>query len=153
MSKVKNKLFLIILIVGFFSLLLPSLVFAQVPECRNAMTGFNNCRIVPVCTDTGGSCGLCDFFSLIVNIYVFIAFRLAPPVAGIFIVFAGALFLFSGGSEERIGQAKKIFINIIIGLVFIYASYLIVNSIIQIIGKSVDGFNTSTWFTFTCTKS
>jgi len=108
-------------------------------------------RIVPECTGPRG-CGLCDFFLLIMNIYDFIVFKLAPPVAGILIVFAGALFLISGGSEERVSQAKKIFINVVIGLVFIYASWLIVNSIIQVIGKSVDGFNPQSWWQFNCTN-
>lgn len=107
-------------------------------------------RIVPECTGPKG-CGLCDFFLLITNIYDFIAFKLAPPVAGILIVFAGALFLISGGSEERISQAKKIFVNVVIGLVFVFASWLIVNSVIQVIGKSVQGFNPQSWYKFDCT--
>ena len=107
-------------------------------------------RIVPECSETKG-CGLCDFFLLVTNIYDFIAFKLAPPMAGILIVFAGALFLVSGGSEERVSQAKKIFVNVVIGLVFVFASWLIVNSIIQVIGKSVQGFNPQSWWQFDCT--
>ncbi len=105
-------------------------------------------RIVPECSP----CELCDFFLLIMNIYDFIVFKLAPPVAGLLIVIAGALFLTSGGSEERVSQAKKIFVNVIIGLVFIYASWLIVNSIIQVIGKSTEGFNPTSWWQFDCKK-
>lgn len=122
-------------------------------------------RIVPECmspgitvtqpdgtTKTVAACGLCDFFLLITNIYDFIAFKLTPPVAGLMIVFAGALFLISGGSEERVSQAKKIFINVVIGLVFVYASWLIVNSIIQVIGASgnIRGWSKTTWMQFNC---
>jgi len=119
-----------------------SLGFLVIPQIAAA-------RIVPDCK---GPCELCDFFLLIMNIYDFIVFKLAPPVAGLLIVVAGALFLTSGGSEERVSQAKKIFVNVIIGLVFVYASWLIVNSIIQVIGKSTEGFDPSSWWQFTCKK-
>ncbi|OGZ33961.1 MAG: hypothetical protein A2Y98_00605 [Candidatus Portnoybacteria bacterium RBG_19FT_COMBO_36_7] len=148
----KKKIIIILpllLIIGFSLFLYPSLANAQTPECKDVMTKLTtNCRIVPVCGDKG--CDLCAFFSLVVNIFAFIAFRLAPPVAGLLIVFAGAIFLTSGGSEERVTQAKKIFINVVIGLIFVFASWLIVNSIIQVIGKSVGDFNPQSWWKFTC---
>jgi len=98
-------------------------------------------------------CSLCDFFLLISNIYQFIGFKLAPPLAVCMFLLSGALFLVSGGSEERVTQAKKIFINTFFGLVLIYTSWLIVNGIINIIGASVEGFNKENWFIFTCTDS
>jgi hypothetical protein len=151
MRKKIFKIFLPFLFIGFFLFLFPCFVNAQTPECKDVMTKLTtNCRIVPVC-DAQKGCGICDFFSLVVNIFAFIAFRLAPPVAGLLIVFAGALFLMSGGSEERVSQAKKIFINVVIGLVFVFASWLIVNSIIQVIGKSVGDFNPQSWWSFKCT--
>jgi len=134
MMNKKITLLLSIFILGF--LVIPQIAAARiVPECNHA--------------DVAG-CNLCDFFLLIMNIYDFIVFKLAPPVAGLLIVAAGALFLVSGGSEERVSQAKKIFVNVIIGLVFIYASWLIVNSIIQVIGKSTEGFNPTSWWQFDC---
>jgi len=112
-------------------------------------------RIVPECMSgqAKGACGLCDFFLLINNIFQFIAFKLAPPLAGLMFLAAGALFLTSGGSEDRVSQAKKIFINVLLGAVAIYASWLIVNSVIQIIGKSTDGFNKETWYQFNCNST
>lgn len=111
-------------------------------------------RIVPECMSggTSGACGLCDFFLLIANIFDFIASKLAPPVAGFLFIVAGFLFLTSGGSEERVAQAKKIFINVIIGLAAIYASWMIVGSLINVIGKSTEGFNPQSWNQFNCQK-
>lgn len=97
-------------------------------------------------------CGLCDFFLLIKNIFNFIAFTLAPPVAAFLFLLAGFLFLISGGSEDRVSQAKKIFINAFIGLFIIYASWLIVNTIILTVGKDVEGLKINSWNTFECTK-
>ena len=109
-------------------------------------------RIVPECTSGGvaGACGLCDFFLLIKNIFNFIALTLTPPVAGFMFLVAGLYFLTSGGSEERVSQARKIFVAALIGVLIIYSSWLIVNSIIQVVGKSVDGFNPQSWWQFTC---
>jgi hypothetical protein len=151
MKKVFFNALSLFLLIGFLLSLFPSVASAQTPECSTVMYSLSACRIVPVCSGQKG-CGLCDFFKLVVNIYAFIAFRLTPPVAGLMIVFAGALFLISGGSEERVNQAKKIFVNVVIGLVFVFASWLIVNSIIQVIGKSVDGFNPQSWMQFNCTN-
>ena len=106
-------------------------------------------RLVPECN--GGPCELCDFFRGIKLIFDFLAYNLAPPVAGAMFLIAGALFLVSGGSEERISQAKKIFINTFLGLLVVYCSWLIVNSVIQVIGKDIEGFKKETWYKFECT--
>ncbi len=104
-------------------------------------------RIVPECD---GPCGLCDFFLGFKNIFNFVAFSLAPPVAAFLIVVAGVLFLSSGGSEERVKQAKKIFFNVVIGLVIIYVAWLMVDALINVIGKSVEDFTPETWYKFSC---
>ncbi|MFH0852711.1 MAG: hypothetical protein V1845_03900 [bacterium] len=113
-------------------------------------------RIVPECIGTDGKagpCELCDFFKLLKNIFNFIAFNLAPPLAGFLFLLAGFFFLTSGGSEDQAKRAKKIFTDTVIGLVIIFTSWLIVNSIIQIIGKNVDGFQKETWYDFKCTNN
>jgi len=110
-------------------------------------------RIVPECKGPDGNpgpCGLCDFFLLIRNILNFIAFTLAPPVAALMFIAAGFLFLVSGGSEERVNQARKIFFNVVIGLFFIYASWLIIGSLINVIGRGIEGFSPETWYQFKC---
>ncbi|MBI4708984.1 MAG: hypothetical protein HY764_02125 [Candidatus Portnoybacteria bacterium] len=110
--------------------LLPLTAFSA--EDPNPDPGF---QIVPDCG--GGPCGLCDIFLLISNIFNFIAFKLAPPIAGFLFVLAGGLFLISGGSQTRISQAKKIFINTIFGLAIIYIGWLIVDGLIMSVGKSI----------------
>jgi hypothetical protein len=110
--------------------------------------------LVPNCgTNASGSqspCGLCEFFLLIKNIFNFIALKLAPPMAALLIIVSGVLFLTSGGSERRVGQAKEIFKNLVIGLIIIYVSYLLVGTLINIIGKKTSGFQPQSWSTFKC---
>ncbi len=96
-------------------------------------------------------CGLCDFFVLISNIFNFVVFKVAPPLGGFMFLVAGILYLVSGGSEERVGQAKKIFINTVIGLTAVFASWLIVSSLIGIIAKDIPEFSKESWWKFKCT--
>jgi hypothetical protein len=86
--------------------------------------------LVP-CTN---NCGWNDFFTLINNVVKFILVYLAVPIAAIMFAYAGGLLMFSGGSEHKRDQAKKIFINVAIGLVFIAASWIIVHTVFSIVG-------------------
>jgi len=111
-------------------------------------------KIVPDCVGADGQpgpCDLCDFFKLITNIFKFITLSLVPPLAALLALIAGFLFLTSGGSEQRVSQAKKIFTNLIIGLVVVYVSWLVINSVIVIIAKNITGFTKESWYNFNCT--
>ena len=50
------------------------------------------------------------------------------------LVYGGIMYMTSGGSEERVKQAKNIITYAIIGLVVAVLSYIIVNTVIQAIG-------------------
>jgi hypothetical protein len=134
----KQKIFTII--ICLFSVFLPLAVFAAglVPDCGFDAQG----NALP--------CGLCDIFRLIKNIFNFIAFQIVPPVGGLMVLVAGVLFLTSAGSEERVKRAKKIFTDLIIGLVIVYASFLIVGTLINIIARQTGDFSPQNWNTFKC---
>lgn len=144
----KLLLFVGVLLFVFLPLVSSAADFRIVPECMSPGITVTQSDGT---TKTVAACGLCDFFLLISNIFQFIAFKLAPPVAGFLFLAAGILFLVSGGSEERASQAKKIFVNAFLGLVVIYTSFLIVSTLINIIGKDVENFHKATWYKFECT--
>jgi len=50
------------------------------------------------------------------------------------LVYGGILYMTSGGSEERVKQAKNVITYAIIGLVVAILSYILVNTVIQAIG-------------------
>lgn len=126
----KNYLVLSLFVIGVAFLILPLAAKSAIVPCDQ--------------------CGLCDFFLLIKNIFNFIAFKLTPPVGGFLILLAGFLFLIAGGSEEKVSQAKKVFINAFIGVLIVYCSWLIVNTLIGVMAKDVEGFSAKNWYTFTC---
>jgi uncharacterized protein HemY len=56
------------------------------------------------------------------------------PIAAILFAFAGFELVTSGGSTEKRGIAKKVFTNVVIGLVIAMACWLIVELLIHILG-------------------
>lgn len=83
--------------------------------------------IVP-CTD---DCTLCDLWHLASNIINFLSFNLAIPMAVLLFVAAGVIFLTSGGSQEKVSLAKTIYTNTIIGLVIIFTSWLLIDTLLK----------------------
>jgi len=92
--------------------------------------------IVPCGTSTTPDCKLCHLWLLASNVINFITFTLAIPIAILSFVAAGVLFMISGGNENRIGLAKSIFTNTIIGIVIIFLAWLIVDTLLKSIAGS-----------------
>lgn len=80
----------------------------------------------------------CDFKGLmnLVNIVIkFILYDLAVPIAAIMFVYAGFLMIVPGGeSASKRTKAKNIFTNAVIGLLFVAAAFLIVRTLLSILG-------------------
>ncbi len=98
-----------------------------------AEMGFLDEPIVPCGGTDQEECNLCHLWELGDNIIRFITFNLALPVGGLLFVIAGFYFLVSGGNEKRIVKAKSIFTNTVVGLVIIFCSWLLIDSILQTI--------------------
>lgn len=81
---------------------------------------------------------LCDFKMLMLmidNIVKFIVLKLAMPIAAIMFFYAGLLLVTSGGeSGEARGKAKSIFLNTALGLIIVLAAWLIISTILAILG-------------------
>ena len=100
--------------------------------------------IVP-CTD---DCTLCHLWELASNIINFLSFNLAIPMAVLLFVAAGIMFLISGGNQEKVALARSIFTNTIIGLVIIFASWMLIDTLLKTI--AIEAFS-GAWNVFpTC---
>jgi len=62
-------------------------------------------------------------------------------IALLMFIIGGLMFLISAGNQEKIAQAKKIMISAVIGLAIVFASYLIIDFILNTIGY----VNNDTW--------
>jgi hypothetical protein len=117
MKKISN--FLIFLSV-FLILIMPALSYAYSAGDP----------LVPACTN----CQWNDLMTLINNVISFVLFFMAVPIAAIMFAYAGILMVSSGGSTESRSKAKSIFSNVAIGLIIAIAAWLIVNTILTILG-------------------
>lgn len=99
------------------------LVFAIAP------TGFAQIQAEApsaILTQTGGEGNIKNFINTIVNFILgFLGF-----ICVLFIIYAGFLYVTSSGSEEKTGEAKKIILYCLIGIIIIFASYALVNTIL-----------------------
>lgn len=79
-------------------------------------------------------CDFNAFMTLINNVIHFILFYLVIPIAAIMFFYAGFELVTSGGSTEKRGVAKKVFTNAVIGLVIAAGAWLIISTILHILG-------------------
>lgn len=96
--------------------------------------------IPPVQTHAGlvpckpGECELCDLFVMLDNIVDFLLVKLVPPLAVLMLVIGGVMFILGAGSPVWVSRGKSIMFSVIIGLVIIYAAWLILGLFFQAIG-------------------
>ena len=114
-----------IFLLGIFFILI-FFVFAP----KIAMAWSPGQPIVP-CTD---NCKLEDFFTMFVNLYSFIVLEIAGPLAIIALVVGGIFMMVSAGNPSLMSTGKSILKAAIIGLILVFASWVIINFILTTIG-------------------
>ena len=74
-------------------------------------------------------CNLCYLWQMGDRIIDLLAFNIAVPIGALLFATAGIVFLTAGGNEQRLGLAKTIFFDTMIGLIIIFSSWLLINTI------------------------
>jgi hypothetical protein len=143
-----------IILILFYSILLlypllPQKVYAQV-----CPSGFVNCARdcddpTTYWNDTQ-PCQLCNLFYMFEKIINFVLFTIVPLAAVLMLVVGGALFIFSAGSPSNVTRAKSIITATVIGLIIVYASWLIINTFFIAIGVADWTGLTTGWFRIDC---
>lgn len=89
--------------------------------------------LVPTCPTTG--CGWNELMTLVNNVITFILEYMVIPIAAIMFFYAGFLMITAGGEAAGARtKAKSIFTNAVIGLIIAVAAWLIVRTILSILG-------------------
>lgn len=101
-----------------------------VPVVSSAAGANSSSGLVP-CTN---NCGFKDLMTLVNNVINFILYGMVIPIAAIMFAYAGFELVTSGGSTEKRGLAKKVFTNVVIGLIIAVASTIIVKLILSTLG-------------------
>ncbi|MCX6722400.1 MAG: Ig-like domain-containing protein [Candidatus Staskawiczbacteria bacterium] len=92
-------------------------------------TGLVTCTGTPECP-----CTICTLFQLITNIYSFVVWDIATPLAVLALLIGGILIMVSAGNANTLGTGKKILFAAVIGLVLVFCSYLIIDFVLHAIG-------------------
>jgi len=120
MMRLSRSQFLIVVVLLVLALA-PSLAF-----------GAGLVPVVPQgCTGNGGCQSICDIATLAQNILndgIFIAVFLAA----ILFAYAGLKLLVSPANPAQQGQAKTLFLNVLIGFLIILAAWLIIDTIMRV---------------------
>lgn len=88
--------------------------------------------------DSATYCGdytLNDFVKLAVLASQWIL-GIVGSLALVMFIYGGFMFLISSGSSDKVGQAKKIIVAAVIGLVIVFSSWLIIRFVTQAIGAT-----------------
>ncbi len=83
------------------------------------------------CTE---NCGFKEAIELVNRVIKFIFIYLAIPLAAIMFAYAGFELVTSGGSTEKKSKAKNIIMNVAVGLVLAASAYVIVQTVLSIMG-------------------
>lgn len=133
------------------------LLFLAPEPSRAAFGPFNPLppQIVPECNLTlrsgeqisglGTICTFCHFLELIQNILNYTWWLITPIVIVIALIWGGALMFISSaqGNVTQAQRGKKIIFNTLIGFVLVFGAWLIVDTVIKILGGRI-GSNTAT---------
>ncbi len=95
--------------------------------------------------NTAGTRTTCKFehlIKLINNVINFLMFALAPGIAALMMLYGGVTLLTSGGSPEKMGEAKSMFVKAFTGLVIAFAAWIIVKMVMIGMGYNVSYFPT-----------
>lgn len=104
-------------------------------------------QLVPQCVLSGGlGCQACDLFILMNNLIQF-AIYLAVTIATVLFMYAGYLYVVSGGSEENVSKAKTIFKDVFFGIVLALLGFAIIDTIVKTVAA---GEFSGSWNRLTC---
>jgi hypothetical protein len=99
-------------------------------------------------------CQFCHLFVMIDGIVDFILFKIIPPTAVLMLVIGGLMFIFGSGSPTIVSRGRAILTSVVIGLVIIFAAWLIVNVLFRALNLSDFGLGLTgpdKWSQIECT--
>lgn len=89
--------------------------------------------IIP-CDNVKTPCDYNALMDLINTLIDFALVKMAVPLCAIMFAYAGFEMVTSAGSSEKKGMAKKVFTNAVMGLVIAASAFLIVKTLLHILG-------------------
>jgi hypothetical protein len=132
------------------------IIFSVVIASQFLLLTVNDCQAASLIDKISGKCAggnsnspasdcdLNDFVQIAID-FAYILLGLTGSLALGAFIYGGVVLLISGGSSEKVTQAKSIFVGAIIGLVVVFASWTIIGFIFNALGIQGNWFSSS-WF-------
>ena len=128
---------------------------------QSACTAVNGTTVGKIITGTHGEqiqigfpCTFCHLFVMLDGIIDFVLLQLVPVIAVLMLVIGGVMFALAGFTEWGLPftfeQAKKLMTSVVIGLVIIFAAWLIIDLFFRVIGVVEWTGLQSGWFSIKC---
>jgi len=89
--------------------------------------------LVPCGNPGQPTCTICDIFVLAQNIINFVLIDIVPVAAALLTAIAGILYLFGGAKPTWRALGKKLIKQVIYGLIIIYISFIILNTVLALV--------------------
>jgi hypothetical protein len=124
----KNKKLLILsytFVIILTLLVMPIISFAAEVAPNNGLV---------TCDNVNTPCNFNSLMDTVNKVITFVLKDMVIPIAAIMFAYAGFLLVTSGGSTENRGKAKRIFTDAVIGLALAVAGWLIISTILAILG-------------------
>ncbi len=108
---------------------------ADAPYAQSEAGTYIKIAIYPYTTTSlACRCELSHVFILGLNIYFFLLWKIALPLAGFLVVLGGLLILLASFYPKFYDMGKKMLIGAAIGLILVFGAWLIVNIVLHVIG-------------------
>lgn len=106
-----------------------------------------------LCVSGGNNCTICDMLNVGINL-TNIIIALSGTLAFAFFIYGGVLLLISQGASDKIGAAKKVITNAIIGLIIIFTSYTLIGFLLssRVLNVKNQIFKSGVWYQIDCSQ-
>ena len=104
--------------------------------CGTTVAVDNQGNPIPGAPPLYGNCTFSDLISAVKGISNFVVVNIALPFSVIIIIWAGFLYLRSGGNPGERAKANKMFVSLAWGIFWVLGAWLVVNLIITTLGTS-----------------
>lgn len=114
-------------------------VILMLPIVAGAQSGLPKQIVPESCNQPGGCSSICDIGELAQNVLNYGIFVMVVLSAFMF-AYGGWKMMTSGGNSEMYAQGKRVFVNVLIGLIMVLAGWIVIDTLMKTLVPGGTGF-------------
>lgn len=115
-------------------------------DAANSGSGGGISEDTQILTCSGLDCSVCSLMQMVVNLFYYLTWYIAFPIAVLFLIIGGFIYIGSRGNETWMSFAKRGIMYTIGGFMVSILAFVAINTIIQVMG----GTDSSVWSKMEC---